>query len=218
MRQFGKLAAYSSLVVLTFAAACPRPASGPDSSGTRTDPRQLPFDDGSQDEAGSSTQKLSGDADNSSDSGRELPFLDSQNLDSHRLPVGTLLTVRLNRPISAGPNSAGADAPKSFEAIVDEPVVVEGNTIIAAGSHVTGFIGSARKSALNRDRGYVQLTLSHIDINGRSLRVRTSSLFARVSTSPALSPVASDSISLDQGRRLTFRLTAPLALGGSHTR
>ncbi len=207
MRNLGKLAAYSSLVALTFAAACSRPAPGAGSAGSQTDPRQVPSG-GNQGESDSAAPESSGDpGDNSSDSGREIPFPDLHNPDSRTLPVGTLLTVSLSHAIPAS-----AEAPQSFEAIVDEPVVVDGNTIIPAGIHATGLIGSTRKSVLSHDRGYVQLTLTGIEVEGQPLHPRTSSVFARVSTTPALSPVASNSISLNQGRRLTFRLTAPLSL------
>jgi hypothetical protein len=120
--------------------------------------------------------------------------------------VGTLLTVRLKSPINS-------DFPKNsaaFVALVDEPVVVEGATLVPRGASVAGRIEAARSSTMTHNRGYVRLTLDLVDIAGRELPIRTASLFARGNPeSPANGPQI---VSLEQGRRLTFRLTEPVYL------
>jgi hypothetical protein len=128
-----------------------------------------------------------------------IPFRDAQSL-----PVGTLLTVRLKSPINS-------DSPKNsatFVALVDDPVVVEGATLVPRGASVAGRIEAARLSTMTHNRGYVRLTLDLVDIAGRELPIRTASLFAR--GNPGSAGNASDMVSLEQGRRLTFRLTEPV--------
>jgi hypothetical protein len=128
-----------------------------------------------------------------------IPFRDVGSL-----PAGTLLTVRLKTPIIS-------DSPKNsatFAALVDEPVVVEGETLVPRGASVAGRIEAARSSTMTHNRGYVRLTLDLVDIAGRDLPIRTASLFARGNPGSTANPT--DMVSLEQGRRLTFRLTEPV--------
>jgi hypothetical protein len=63
--------------------------------------------------------------------------------------------------------------------------------------------------------GYVRLTLDSIDIAGKNTRLQTSSLFAR--GNPASQNAALGLITLEKGRRLTFRLTEPVYLALEQT-
>ena len=164
------------------------------------DPHSIPFQD-----ANASTPKDSdsGISHTSPDSAAKpetpIPFGDSQNL-----PAGTLLTVRLNDSISAdhpGPTDL-------FQAVVDDPVTVDGNTLIPRGSSVAGRIQSAHVSNVNNKRGYVRLELDSLDLAGRDIPLQTSTLFARGTSAQAASEAAAPVI-LEKGRRLTFRLTEP---------
>jgi len=135
-----------------------------------------------------------------------LPFRNPLNL-----PAGTLVTVRLAQPISAG--ELAANGP--FDAIVDDAVVIDGVSIIPRGAGAAGLVESARTSRLKRDRGYVRLTLESIEIAGRKLPVQTSSLFAKGGPADgpsSASPDPVDVVYLSKGRRLTFRLAGPLIL------
>jgi hypothetical protein len=113
-----------------------------------------------------------------------------------------LLTVRLKNPVSAdNPEASGR-----FEGTIDEPVTVDGNTLVPRGASVAGRVDSARSSKV-KGNGFVRVTLDSIDIAGKELQLQTSSLFVRgsgASHSPAI-----QAITLEQGRRLTFRLTEP---------
>jgi hypothetical protein len=120
------------------------------------------------------------------------------------LPVGTLLTVRLKNPISA--DNPGPSA--TFEAVLDEPVVIEGNALVARGANVAGRVEAARVSKVKGNRAYLRLTLNSIDVAGKDLPVQTSSLFAR-GTAPD-GDVSARVITLEKGRRLTFRLAEPV--------
>ncbi len=115
------------------------------------------------------------------------------------LPVGTLLTVRLKTSVYASTSPAEG----SFEAVVEQPVVMDGNIIIPKGANVAGRVESAQTSRIKPNRGYVRLALQSVDIGDRQVAVQTASLFAREA------PLGNQPISvihLEQGRRLTFRL------------
>jgi hypothetical protein len=142
--------------------------------------------------------------------------------DSDIVPAGTLLTVQLENALSAGaPEARGA-----FDAVVAEPVVIQGVTVIPEGASVVGRIEAARASALKRSRAYVRLTLASIEVGGRDLAVQTSSLFARgrsdetsvlenaSSVGSARSISLVNAVHLNKGRQLTFRLIGPVAVPG----
>lgn len=215
------------LLALLSLAGCESPA-GPqtDSGAAHADPHQVPFHEGEKPPG-------PGDASASQDSAPNpapgLPFRDAQNL-----PAGTLLTVRLKNPIST--ENPGSHA--KFEGVVDEPVVVAGSTLVPRGVTVAGRVESAQASNLRRNRGYVRLALDSIQLGGASLPIQTSSLFVRgtaadvhadvnpaqnhgpqAAAAPSDVPSGESSaaavISLEKGRRLTFRLTEPVYVAAS---
>jgi hypothetical protein len=116
--------------------------------------------------------------------------------------------VRLKGPISA----SAAGESNSFQASIDQPVLVEGNTLIPRGTVVTGRVQSARSSKVKPGRGYVQLALNSVHIAGADLPMQTASLFVRQSAGLKTSKntVSSAAFHLDKGYRLTFRLTEPV--------
>ena len=204
------------LLVLLWTAACARPV-GPqsDDAALHADQHPVPFH-----EPGATVRQ--GDSPTTQENGRSpesgLPFQESQNL-----PAGTLLTVRLKNPVAA--ENPGANG--TFEAVVDEPVVIEGNKLVPRGATVAGRVESARVSNVKRDHGYVRLALDSIHMGGVSLPIETSSLFVRGNagdpkatrgevapreTSKETSTVV---IYLEKGRRLTFRLTEPAYVAAS---
>jgi len=127
------------------------------------------------------------------------------------LPAGTLLTVRLDQSLTAK-----SDESQTFSAMVDVPVVVDGNTLIANGSTVKGRVEAARTSSVERNSGYVRLTLDSIRIGDHDIRLQTSSLFARGGVHTVENAAAIDKpsriIDLSKGRKLTFRLSEPVLL------
>ena len=119
--------------------------------------------------------------------------------DLQELPAGTLLTVRLKTSVYASTSPSEG----SFEAVVEQPVVMDGNIIIPRGANVAGRVESAQTSRIKPNRGYVRLALQSVEIGDRRVAVQTASLFAREA------PLGNQPISvihLEQGRRLTFRL------------
>lgn len=140
------------------------------------------------------------------------------------LPSGTLLTVQLEDSLLASKVRAG----DAFTASVAAPLTFERETLIERGSAVTGRVESAQSQAdrpgLAAGSGYFRLTLSAITVSGRQLVLQTSSLFARgtfqpssASSSGGATDSQSHGVGLQKGRRLTFRLTAPVALDDSNS-
>lgn len=234
IRRMWPLLLLAMFVSLLWGGGCARPKGMRSSSTTSSaEQPQVPF----HDTDGPGTDRP-GDSfaaqDNSQGAVASLPFHEPQNL-----PAGTLLTVRLKAPISGGNPSADA----TFEAVVDQPVVIDGSKLIPRGVAVSGRVESARTSSLKRNRGYVRLVLDSINLSGASLRIQTASLFVRGSTandeiSPPEKPsgavarepitpkrgpdrkvLASDAssgrIHLEKGRLLTFRLTEPVYVAAS---
>jgi hypothetical protein len=184
-------------LLLSVLAGCSRPATL--RSGAETSQPTVPFHDGEDTDS-----KLDSASDEIGTSDGGVPFHDGQSL-----PIGTLLTVRLTGAIKSQLSEDNA----TFDALVDEPVVVDGYTLVPRGASVAGRIESTHYSTMQHNRGYVRLTLQLVDIAGRQLPIRTSSLFARGSA-VGLGRQPTDTVSLEQGRRLTFRLSEALALGG----
>jgi hypothetical protein len=136
---------------------------------------------------------------------RDVPF------HPRNLPVGTLLSVRLNDAISADGRRAG----ETFTATLDEPIVIDGRTLVPRGAAVAGQVESAERISPSDRRGYLRLTLSSIAVGGRDLSLSTSTLFAKGALGKAQGPpYGGAKVQLESGRRLTFRLTEPLFLSG----
>ncbi len=193
--------------------ACSPPAGmQPGTGAAQADQPQVPFHD--EDGKLSRSSDSSGAQDNRLTPETDLPFRDPQNL-----PAGTLLTVRLQNAISA----ENPDANGTFQAVVDQPIVIEGNKLVPLGTVVSGRVESARASNLKRNSGYLRLTLDSIDLAGSKLPVQTSSLFVHgnagqteVLQSQVPQGKASPTvIRLEKGRRLIFRLSEPLYLAAS---
>ena len=154
------------------------------------------------------------------------------------IPAGTEFIVRLQMALSSADSHAG----DSFQAVLDEPLVIAGKTIAPRGTPVTGSVAAARSSEGLNDPGYLRLTLASIVMNGKSVALQTSSIFAKggfyerrkptpirssetngkaSALEPALSGGNATAINPNQGnvrfstgRRLNFRLAQPLHPSG----
>ena len=202
-----------ALVFLCLAGGCSRPVglSGNDAP-EQSDQHPVPFHDGDGTVSSDLPSTVSSATpENSAKAETGLPFRDAQSL-----PIGTLMTVRLRNSISTdSPGPSG-----SFEAVIDEPVTVDGNTLVPRGARVAGRVESARASRMKRNRNYVRLTLDTIDLAGHDFPVQTSSLFARGRANeppPTQDESMPPVIHLEKGRRLTFRLTEPVYVAAQQT-
>lgn len=94
---------------------------------------------------------------------------------SDSIPVGTEIVIQLRLPLSSANSRAG----NSFEAVLDEPVALAGKTVMPQSTPVTGKIVATKAAGGQHDPGYLRLTLASIAINGKSIPIETSSIFAK---------------------------------------
>jgi hypothetical protein len=86
------------------------------------------------------------------------------------IPAGTLITVRLNQPLSTARNSEG----DAFTATLDQPLVVNGLVIAERGSRQMGKVSVAE--AAGRVKGRAALSLELVTLNtadGQSVGIAT---------------------------------------------
>jgi hypothetical protein len=150
----GRLTAVLTLACGTAAwvTGCSRQIVVPGSAGT-ADSSQLPFDRVSENGGISPTAGFTTD----------------------EIPVGTEFTVRLQLALSSADSRVG----DSFQVVLDEPVVVAGRTVLPRGTPFTGSVVAARASGGPQDPGYLRVTLVLMAVDGKSIALRTSSIFAK---------------------------------------
>jgi hypothetical protein len=152
------------------------------------------------------------------------------------IPAGTAIIVRMQAALSSADSRVG----ESFEAVVDEPVILAGKIVVPRGTTVTGSVLEAKASRSPQQPGYLRLTLESIVVNGKAVPLRASSIFAKGAsyrkreaptmaksgangkaelTESALGSThgtepsllpAHADVRFSTGRRLTFRLAQPL--------
>lgn len=91
------------------------------------------------------------------------------------IPAGTSITVRLQQGLS----SASAVPGERFDAVVDEPIVLDDRTVIPVGTPVTGHVVIARRSGRLRHPGELGLTLDSVLIDNQDISLTTSHIVAR---------------------------------------
>jgi hypothetical protein len=212
MMLLGLTLAALTWVTLVWTTGCSRQLGVPGSTGTAK-VGQLPFD-------------------RVSDSGGISP---TAGFTFDGIPAGTELTIRLQSALS----SANSHVGDSFPAVVDEPVIVAGRTVVPRGATVAGSVMEAKASGNLHDPGYLRVTLASIILSGKAVPVRTSSIFAKggsygkrvgptmnvsaadghgVPAGSALQPAKGNEpsfspghgdVRFSTGHRLTFRVTQP---------
>jgi hypothetical protein len=91
------------------------------------------------------------------------------------IPAGTLIAVRLQQSLSSQTASAG----EKFQAVLDEPLVVNGQTVAEKGADVSGHVVSARQSGHLHHPGFLRIALDAINVNGKSVPVQSSSVYVQ---------------------------------------
>jgi hypothetical protein len=105
---------------------------------------------------------------------REDSFLHKLVPEEVTVPAGTAVSIRLQNAISSASNRPGDE----FTAVLDEPIVVDGNTVAPRGAAVQGRVVAARSSGRLHNSGYLRLALVSVDVNGKAVPVHSSSVFA----------------------------------------
>ena len=204
-----------AIILLTFSllCACGRPPA--ENASNSAESQKLPFDR----------------------QPRSTGIAPSQSLipSTTRLPEGTPIPIRLESALSSASSHAG----DTFSATVDEPVMIDGQTLVARGTAATGRVleakpsasslGNSRESSLGHslEPGYLRIVLVSLNLGGRQVMIETSSIFAkggsREERNPATGAPSGASqkdgqkdrdkdIVLGTGRHLNFRLAQTVDL------
>lgn len=94
----------------------------------------------------------------------------SSSYGSVEVPAGTVLVVRMIDNVDSDRDTTG----KTFRASIDEPVVVNGQTVIPRGADVVAKLVDERQSGKFEGRAVLTLDLMQIMVNGRLVDVTTS--------------------------------------------
>ena len=204
-----------AIILLTFSllCACGRPPA--ENASNSAESQKLPFDR----------------------QPRSTGIAPSQSLipSTTKLPEGTPIPIRLLSALSSASSHAG----DSFSATLDEPVVIDGQTLVARGTAATGRVleakpfasspGNSRESSLGRslEPGYLRIVLVSLNVGGKPVMIETSSIFAKGGSRGERNPPtgkASGASQQDSGkgrdknivlgidRRLNFRLAQAVDL------
>ncbi|HMH08838.1 MAG TPA: hypothetical protein VK579_19330 [Terriglobales bacterium] len=111
--------------------------------------------------------------DGASDTGGIFP---TDSLTPIAIPAGIPIAVRLRTSLSSATSRRG----DSFEAVLDEPIVVRGKIVVPGGANLTGKVLDARAAGKSQEAGYMRLALTAVSLNGRSLPIQTSSIFVKL--------------------------------------
>lgn len=117
------------------------------------------------------------------------------------LVAGTTLRVQLLEPLS----SETAEAGDSWSGLIQAPVVVDGDEVIAAGSSVDGVITIAVPAQYGAgDRAMLEIELRKVTIDGRETRFRATAKPVRVDSQAGEAVAHRDQVLLPQGSVMTF--------------
>ena len=144
MKRYSLAEVLIATLALLFSAGCAKAPSSVEAADENS--QQLPFDQGSG-----------------------HGWFGSRSPVQVTIPAGTPLEVRMQSSVSSATASAGQE----FEAVLDEPLVVNGKTVAARGADVTGRVIAARHSGRLHDPGYLRITLSSITLNGKAVPVES---------------------------------------------
>ncbi len=116
----------------------------------------------------------------STSSPSNYPPAGSGNLE---LPSGTQLTVRMIDTVDSESTHMG----DIFRASIDEPVMVNGETVIPRGAEVVARLTEDQKSGKIQGRTVLKLILTSVNVNGRPVDISTQDLIKESSSRGARS-------------------------------
>ncbi len=99
------------------------------------------------------------------------------------IPAGTQLTVRMIDSVDSENSRIG----DTYRASLDEPVIVNGETVISRGANVSARLVEDQKSGKIQGRTILKLILTSIDINGRPVEISTQDVIKESSSRGARS-------------------------------
>jgi hypothetical protein len=180
------------LLTLNLLCACGRPPA--DNSSNSSDSQKLPFDRPPRSTGVSPSQSL-------------IPS-------GTKLPEGTPISVRLRSALSSALSHPG----DTFSATIDEPVVIDGQILVARGTPATGRVLEAKHAARQSlDPGYLRIVLVNLNIGGRPVMIETSSIFIKGGSRGERNPASGvgqkeKDVVFNIDRRLNFSLAQSIDL------
>ena len=99
------------------------------------------------------------------------PQTDNDALSNSRLeiPAGTQLTVRMIDSVDSEASRVG----DTFRASIDEPLILNGQTVIPRGADVVARLADDQKSGKIQGRTVLKLILTSVTVNGRPVDIST---------------------------------------------
>jgi hypothetical protein len=91
------------------------------------------------------------------------------------IPAGTPVTIHLQLSLSSASSRPG----DPFDAVLDEPIVVRGQTIAPRGAVLAGKVLDAKPADQFQEPGYLRLALTAISLSGKLVPIQTSSIFVK---------------------------------------
>jgi hypothetical protein len=91
---------------------------------------------------------------------------------SGTLPAGTNLVIRMIESVDSETNRVG----QSFRASLDQPVMVDGQTVIPRGADATVTLVDAKESGKLTGRADLTLSLQSVSINGRMVDINSQTI------------------------------------------
>ncbi len=191
------------LLAVSMFCACSRPPA--ENASNSPDAQQLPFDRAPKSNGISPSQSM-------------IPS-------TTRLPEGTPIPIRLQSALS----SVSAHAGDTFYALIDEPVMIDGQMFVARDTPAIGRVLEAKAAASSHanspEPGYLRIVLVSLNIDGKPVAIETSSIFAKggsreersSSSGRAFGPTTKNrsrdvDISFSIDRHLSFRLAQAVDL------
>ncbi len=94
------------------------------------------------------------------------------------IPAGTALEIRMQTSLS----SVSASLGERFDALLEEPLVINGQLVAPRGSDVTGRVVAVRRSGRLHNPGYLRITLISLNLRGQTMPLHTSSVFVQANS------------------------------------
>jgi hypothetical protein len=182
------------LLIVTLLCACGRPSAD---NSSNADSQKLPFDREPRSSGISPSRSL-------------IPS-------TTKLPDGTPIPIQLQTTLS----SAWSHAGDTFSAVINEALVIDGQTLLTRGTSATGRVLEAKPAASSLEPGYLRIVLVSLKVGDRQVMIETSSIFAKggsrdernpASAAPSAGNQRDKDVVFGLDRRLSFRLAQAVDL------
>jgi len=97
---------------------------------------------------------------------------------TQKVPAGTPITIRLQNTLSSASSHSG----DRFNGVLDEPIIIDSQTVVPRGASITGRVLDAKSSGRLHNPGYLRLTLVSMNVKGKPVAIATSSIFAKAAS------------------------------------